>query len=138
MRAAVVIDASAALAWVLPGEGDAEGDALLDHVEERGAVAPALWRIEVANILLGAERQRRIQPGERTTRLAFLAALPIAANPETSDKAWTETVLLAERHGLTVYDACYLELALRLRLPLATRDRDLKRAADRVGLPSPA
>ena len=63
-----------------------------------------------------------------------LRSLPIAVDTETSDRAWTDTLDLAEHHGLRVYDACYLELALRKNVPLATRDRQLRQAAEREGV----
>jgi len=124
-----VLDSSVALAWVLPGEGDAATEALLDRVATAGAVAPGLWPLEIANVLLQAERARRITRAERQQALGLLAALPIRVDPEGASHAWGQSLTLAETLGLTVYDACTLELALRLGQPLASLDRPLRRAA---------
>jgi predicted nucleic acid-binding protein len=129
-----VIDNSVALAWCFEDEQTADVMALLDRVAEAGAVAPQLWPIEALNGLLTAERRGRIN-GEVRRRLAgFLGELPIRIDDETASRSWTTTARLAEQHRLTVYDATYLELALRLGLPLATRDTALAAAAEAVGV----
>jgi predicted nucleic acid-binding protein len=117
------------LAWVLPGEGDGATEALLDEVAAEGAAAPGVWPLEIANVLLRAERAKRITSDERRRALATLAALPIHIDADTAVQAWDRTLNLAEAQGLTLYDASYLELALRLSLPLASLDRTLRRAA---------
>ena len=66
--------------------------------------------------------------------MADLRSLPVDIDPETTSLAWSDTLDLAERHALTVYDACYLELALRTGLQLATRDRQLRNAAEQAGV----
>ena len=129
-----VLDSSAALAWVLPTEGSAEGDALLEQVAEAGALVPGLWRLEVANALLMAERRRRITWAERQEALSILADLPIQTDPHTAGHAWTETLALAAAWNLTSYDASYLELAMRAGLPLASWDRALREAARECGI----
>jgi predicted nucleic acid-binding protein len=132
--AAFVLDCSVALAWFLPAERSAATEALLDQVVEAGAVVPALWRLEVGNVLLMAERQGRISRAHRLAALAALRQLPISIDPETADHAWGAAMELAATHALTLYDAAYLELALRAGLPLATLDRALGQAARAVGL----
>lgn len=124
-----VLDSSVGLAWVLPGEGDGATEALLDEVAAEGAAAPGVWPLETANVLLRAERAKRITSDERRRALATLAALPIHIDADTAVQAWDRTLNLAEAQGLTLYDASYLELALRLSLPLASLDRTLRRAA---------
>lgn len=133
-RPRCVLDSSVALAWVLPGERTQAVEGLLDAVAADGALAPGLWPLEVANVLLQAERARRLAPGERGRALAALGTLPIAIDAETPARAWGETVALAEAHGLTCYDAAYLEVAARAGLPLATLDRRLARAAAERGV----
>ena len=130
----LVIDNSVALAWCFQDERTPALMAVLDRVEAGGAVAPQLWPLEASNALLVAERRGRISADDRTGLLRFLANLPITIDSETATQAWTGTAALAERHGLTAYDAAYLELALRLDLPLATRDRALVRAAEALGV----
>jgi predicted nucleic acid-binding protein len=132
--AAFVLDCSVTLAWFLPGERTSHTEALLDRVTEGGGLVPSLWRLEVANVMLAAERRNRITQAHRQTALAALRHLPIHIDPETSDHAWTGTLNLAAANGLTLYDAAYLELSLRTNLPLATLDHALSKAAQTVGV----
>lgn len=132
---ACVLDGSTALAWVLPGEGDAGTDALLDRITQAGALTPSLWPLETANVLLVAQRRGRITLAERQQALTTLAELPIHVDPHTVFHAWGDTLHLAETQRLTVYDASYLELALRAGLPLASRDQELRAAAASCGVP---
>ncbi len=129
-----VLDSSVALAWLLPGETTEATDQLLEHVSQAGAVAPALWPLEVANVMLNAERAGRVQAKDRLEALALLATLPIRIDGETAAHAWQDTLLLAETHRLTLYDATYLELARRRALPLATLDMALHAAAVKSGV----
>ena len=132
--ASVVVDASIVLAGIMPDEDSAPARAALDRVGEAGAVAPVIWRLEVANALLAAERRKRIDPPRRKQALALIAALPIEADLEIWDRAWDAILPLAQRFGLTAYDAAYLELAHRTGLPLATLDDDLRAAAMKLGV----
>jgi len=106
----------------------------LDQVAEKGALVPSLWPLEVGNVLLIAERHKRISSEQRHKALYTLTELPITVDPMTSHHAWLETMELAERYGLTLYDASYLELSLRRSLPLATFDKALKKAAHLAGV----
>lgn len=134
--AAFVLDASVALAWMLPDEANAtEARRLIDAVVEEGAVAPAHWRLEVGNGLLMAERRGRVRDGTADALLGRLAALPIALDPETAVRAWDAAPPLVRRHGLSLYDAAYLELAIRKGLALATFDAALRRAATAERVP---
>jgi predicted nucleic acid-binding protein len=100
---------------------------------------PALWRrnwpLEALNGLLTAERRGRIDAVLRRRLAGLLGELPIMIDDETASRMWTSTIRLAETHGLTAYDAAYLELALRLGLPLATQDAALIAAAQATGAP---
>ena len=102
---------------------------MLDRVVQRGAIAPQLWPLEAGNLLLAAERRGRIDAERRERLVHFLAELPIVIDPFTAERAWTSALILGARHRLTLYDAVYLELALRRRLPLATLDAALLGAA---------
>lgn len=125
----VVIDASLTLTWYFDDETTQAADAVLDRVSEVGAVVPTLWRLEVANAFQSALRRKRITALYRDESLIELAAMPITIDQDTDTYAWTTTVRLAERFGLTIYDATYLELAQRRSLPLATLDKELREAA---------
>lgn len=129
-----VLDSSIALCWVLPNEEPGPSDRLLADIIGQGAVAPALWLMEVANVLLMSERRGRITVAERIQALSLLKNLPVQIEPATAMRLWDRTVELAAAHRLTVYDATYLETALRLALPLATRDRALEGAARDCGV----
>ncbi len=90
-----VLDSSVALAWVIPGEGDTVTEALLDDVADVGAVAPGLWPLETANVLLAVERRGRITLMERQQALATLKELPIRIDPHTAAHAWGDALHLA-------------------------------------------
>jgi len=126
----VVIDASLTLAWYFDDEATPATDAVLHAASETGAVVPMLWRLEVANAFQSAIRRRRITAAYRDVALSALLALPITVDEDTDTYAWSTTLRLSERFGLTVYDAAYLELAQRRNLALATLDADLRRAAE--------
>jgi predicted nucleic acid-binding protein len=125
----LVLDSSVTAAWIYSNETTDAVREVFDLVTVNGAWVPALWRLEVANILEMGVRRRRTDAGFRDATLADLALLPIHLDPETDRQAWTSTMQLAERHGLTLYDAAYLELARRRALPLATLDTELRAAA---------
>ena len=135
---ALVIDSSAALSWCFEDEASPESDALFERVRDQGAVVPGLWHLEVANVLLQAERRGRITTGAVALRLELIAELPITTDNETTARAWREILALARAEGLTTYDATYLELAIRRGLPLQTRDAALITAAKRTGVAVPA
>jgi predicted nucleic acid-binding protein len=125
----LVLDCSIAAAWCFEDEASPAVDALLQRVRDEGALVPALWHWEVANVLTMAARRKRIGAADASARLSLLSALPIATDPEAPSRAWRETFVLAQTHALTAYDAAYLELAQRERLDLATKDADLIKAA---------
>lgn len=133
----VVLDSSATLAWIYGDEITDAIRSLYDLVAEEGALVPALWRLEVANALTFAVRRGRISADFRDAALRDLALLDIVADPQTWAHAWTATLHLADVHRLTLYDAAYLELALRNALPLASLDRDLCNAARTAGVTLP-
>lgn len=123
-----------ALAWCFEDEANARADALFDKVSVSGGVVPSLWRLEVANGLQMAVRRRRISAKARDQSLADLADLPLETDRETERRAWADTLRLAARHVLTLYDAAYLELAERRGLPLASLDQALCAAAHKAGV----
>lgn len=129
-----VVDSSVTLAWCFEDERTDATDALLHQVAASGAMAPALWPLEVLNGLAMAARRNRIDTDRRQRLESFLRDLPVILDDETAAQAWTVTARLAERFQLTVYDAAYLELAQRLELPLATLDQPLRAAASALGV----
>jgi predicted nucleic acid-binding protein len=131
----LVLDCSATLAWVYGDETTEAIRAVFEAVVNRGALVPALWRLEVANVLEMGVRRKRHDAAFRDATLSDLGLLPIRLDPETDRHAWGATARLAARFGLTLYDAAYLELARRVGLPLATLDNELRAAALAEGVP---
>jgi len=131
----LVLDCSATLAGVYGDETTDAVRAVFEAVGSNGAWVPALWRLEVANVLEMGVRRRRHDAAFRDATLADLALLPIRLDPETDQHAWGATARLAARHGLTLYDAAYLELARRADLPLASLDQGLRTASLAEGVP---
>ena len=130
----MIVDASVALGWHIGDEVTPGVVRILDNVFEGGGIVPSLWPLEVANGLLLAAKEGRVDQTEMDHVLAELALVPIEIDTLTGRQAWARTWKLAKKHGLTPYDACYLELALRLDLPLATLDGKLSVAAAKEGV----
>lgn len=129
-----IVDASLALGWYLKDEEDrAYNLDVLAGLETNEAVVPFLWTYEVANGLVMAHRRKRVTQDELVEIMASLRALPIIVDPPSADVA-LQLPALALKHQLTVYDSAYLELALRLKLPVATKDHALKRAMTSCGI----
>ena len=136
-----VLDCSVAVAWVFNDQANDATDALLRDLRDGGrAVVPPLLHLEFGNVLVQAERRRKLTAAQTSQRLEFFANLPIATDTAMNADLRTGIVRLARRTSLTTYDASYLELALRRGLPLATRDEALRTAACREAvaiLPGP-
>ncbi len=129
----IVLDCSVTAAWCLKDEKNAAADRVLGGVAEGGGVVPGLWAVEMANILVMAERRGRITSADAERSIDLLSQLPIEIEP-ADGQTLRRTRAVAREHGLTAYDAWYLELAIRLALPLATFDGALEAAAQRAGV----
>ena len=130
----IVLDSSTTIAFLIDDERTAGVTAVMRQVGSDGGVVPSLWRLEVANVLQSAVRRKRITATLRDGYIDHLRTLPIEIDDQTDDRAWSSTLRLAEQHGLTAYDAAYLELASRRRLPLASLDQRLRDAAGAAGV----
>ncbi|MGA8349295.1 MAG: type II toxin-antitoxin system VapC family toxin [Isosphaeraceae bacterium] len=130
-----VLDGSVTMVWGFEDEADEYAEAILERMPDLQAHVPSLWPLEVANALLVGERRRRITPAETAQFIAILGAFPITVDDQTVAHAWADTMHLARAHNLSSYDAAYLELAIRLGLPLAALDGKLKTAAGAMGVP---
>ena len=135
MTRALVVDASVAIGWVHPAQATKETAAALEAVEG-GAVleVPALWPLEVANALTVLVRRKKLTETDRQTALGWLRGLPVRTDQEMASLAFTTLSELASAYRLSIYDAAYLELAMRRGLPLATLDQRLRNAAAAVGV----
>lgn len=123
-----------AIAWLFADEHTGAVERLMSRVATEGAVVPSLWRLEVANVLRGAVRRGRCDEAYADRSLGRLARMPIQTDVETDEHAWGRTRDLSRREDLTLYDAAYLELALRRELPIASNDTALIAAAGRCGV----
>ena len=122
----IVVDASIAAAWLFDDEFDQRTAAMLSNVSGGVGIVPRHWHLEMRNALLMGERRGRIEPEHIAARLDGLNRIHLRTDPEPDlDAAFS----LARARGLTIYDAVYLELALRRRAALATLDGRLRRAA---------
>jgi predicted nucleic acid-binding protein len=130
----LVLDSSAAIAYCFDDEITPQVVAIFNRIIENGAVVPSLWRYEVANVLLLAERRGRVRPGFPQIAFDRFSETSIIIDEESDAQAWLATMRLADLYKLTAYDAAYLELAQRRRLPLATLDEALARAAKAAGV----
>jgi len=131
----LVVDASVALAWCFRDEATEATDDIVVRVRGEGGIVPSHWMLEVVNALLVAERRGRIAASGISSHIGTIEALAVDVDLETDRRAGHESLALARAERLTLYDAAYLELAMRRGAILATLDVDLAAAARRVGVP---
>lgn len=127
-----VIDASVTMAWCFADEATPGAESVLDHFSEDEAVVPAIWPLEIANVLLVAQRRKRLTEAQASRFLDLLQQLPIHVVDAPTDLAGV--VAAGRHHELSSYDAAYLVLAEHTGAPLATLDRRLADAATRAGV----
>jgi predicted nucleic acid-binding protein len=129
-----VLDTSVAASWFFEDEGGDYSSVVLESLNNAEAFVPSLWPLEITNVLIIAERRKRCSEAEAARFIELLDNLPITIDEETAHRAMHATYQLAREYGLTAYDASYLELAMRLGVPLATMDRQLADAAQKAGV----
>ncbi len=132
MMPSFVLDCSVTMAWCFADERTSAAAALQDRLTTEAAVVPAHWFLEVGNVLIMAEKHKRIVAPDAAQFLALLRILDIRADHETAPRTFDHLLPLCRAHHLTTYDAAYLDLAMRLQLPLATLDKDLRKAAKKL------
>lgn len=130
-----VLDNSVVMAWCFEDEASRYADAVLESLDSGEAFVPAIWPLEVGNVLLVAEHGNRLGKAGVVRFLTLLKALPIVVEQETPERMLTEIAALARDQHLSTYDASYLDLAMRLGLPLASQDNGLRKAAKRCQVP---
>jgi predicted nucleic acid-binding protein len=128
----LVIDNSIVMAWCFEDEASAYTDAIQELLVDNTAVVPAIWPLEVANVLLVAERKKRISKVDSGHFVALLSQLPIEVEPADSDRVFHDVLSLARQHQLSSYDASYLDLAIRKGVPIASLDKAIIRAAKEI------
>ena len=134
-----VLDASVTMCWLfLDGKPAERAYALkvLDAMKqaETKALVPAIWGLEVSNVIAKAESNGLLSEAQSEAFLEMLVSVDIGADAATSSRALSDTLQIARRYRLSAYDASYLELAMRMGLSLATLDQDLQKAAKKAGL----
>jgi predicted nucleic acid-binding protein len=133
MTPALVLDCSVAMSWCFADEASPAGQAVQERLVSESAVVPAHWHLEVINVLAMAERRKRIAAADSNQFLRLLGTFDIEVDVEASARAFAHLLPLCRSHGLTSYDAAYLDLALRRGLPLAKLDGELRAAASDLG-----
>lgn len=131
---AFVLDCSLTMTWLFEDESNEASDDVLHRLKNSVAVVPTIWPLEVANVLLMAQKHQRISPTKASGFVDALSALPIIVDETTSRRAMHSIYVLAESMRITIYDAAYLELAIREKIPLLSQDQDLIKAAKKSGL----
>jgi len=127
-----VLDCSITMAWCFEDESDDYTDGVLEDLKNTTAVVPAIWPLEVANVLLLAKKNKRITEVQAASFIDALLALPIVVDQSTTSRAMHSILVLAGQSDLTIYDAAYLELAIREEVPLLTLDKALIKAAKKL------
>ncbi len=132
---AFVMDASVTMAWCFEDEATPYTESVLERLRVEEAEVPAIWSLEVANVLLVAERRRRLTESQTVRFTEILLALPVNVDTEAKERCLGPILSLGREFALSAYDAAYLELAARRGLALATCDEGLKSAAAQMGVP---
>ncbi len=130
-----VIDNSIIMTWCFEDETNSYADIILDSMDSCTAVVPSIWPLEVGNVLLVAERKKRLTEADSSRFLALLSDLPILVEQESPERMIKEVFTLARSLNLSSYDASYLDLAIRKGLPIASLDKNLIKAAKKIKLP---
>lgn len=130
-----VIDNSIVMTWCFSDEANKYADIVLDSLETYEALVPAIWPLEVGNVVLAAERRKRLTESDGIRFINLIGKLPITVQQETPDRMLKEIFSLARECNISSYDASYLDLAMRSGVSIATQDSGLKKAAKRCDVP---
>ncbi len=132
MISAFVIDNSVVMSWCFKDETNRYADAVLDLLSDSSAIAPSIWPLEVVNVLLVAERRKRLKQADSIRFITLLSQLPIIVENEWPEKIMKDLLALGRANNLSSYDASYLDLAMKKDCPIATLDKKLIEAARAV------
>lgn len=130
-----IIDNSVVMSWCFKDETNKYTDAILDRLAKATAYVPAIWPLEVSNVLLVAERRKRLSQSDSSRFILLLSELPIIVEQESPERMFSEILALAREHKLSSYDASYLDLAMRRGLPIASTDKNILTAAKKSKVP---
>jgi predicted nucleic acid-binding protein len=129
---AFVLDASVSAVWALADESSPLAEIAASRLKSEIALVPPLWWYEVRNLLVINERRQRMTVGDSALFLELLSSFPIQIDPDEDEQP---IFRFARQYRLSFYDAAYLAVAQRNRLPLATLDKALQAAAQAAGIP---
>jgi predicted nucleic acid-binding protein len=124
------------MSWCFEDEWNSYSEAVLDSLADGEAFVPDIWPLEVGNVLLVAERKKRLGVASVVRFLELVSSLPLSVEQETPDRMLKEIVSLAREQGISTYDASYLDLAMRMDLPISTLDASMRKAARRLKIPA--
>lgn len=129
-----VVDNSVVLSWIFKDEHSRKSQEILNQLADRKAFVPSLWPYELANALWTAERNGRIKEADSAAFILYLRDLPICIEETAYGNITKDTLSVSRERDITVYDASYIELAIRKRLAMATFDRKLINICDQMGV----
>ena len=135
MNESFVIDNSVVMSWCFKNETNQYADAVLDRLLESTAFVPSIWPLEVVNVLLVAERKKRLKEADSVRFITLLSQLPIVVEYERTERIMKDLLALSRTNNLSSYDACYLDLSMRRGIAIATLDTQLKKAAKKTDVP---
>jgi predicted nucleic acid-binding protein len=127
-----VLDCAITMSWCFEDERNDYADEILETFGHRSATVPTIWPLEVANVLLMAKKNNRVTEIQSASFIDAIASLPIVIDQSTTSRAMHSIFSLAGQLNLTIYDAAYLELAIREKIPLLTLDKKLMKAAKKL------
>ena len=131
-----VVDCSVTMAWHFEDESNSYADKVLGSLGISEALTPAVWTLEVSNVLLVGEKRGRTTSAKSRRFVALIRSLPIRVVDHSPARVFDDVLGLGRDRNLTSYDAAYLDLARRLEMPIASINRRITRAAKRLGVPS--
>jgi len=134
MNDSFVVDNSVVMSWCFKDETNQYADAVLEKLSETTAIVPSIWPLEVVNVLLVAERRKRLKQADSVRFITLLSQLPIVVEHEWPEKMMTDLLALGRAKNLSSYDASYLDLAMRKDCPIATLDKKLMDAAKDISV----
>jgi predicted nucleic acid-binding protein len=135
MGESFVVDNSVVMSWCFKDETNQYADAILDCLSEATAFVPSIWPLEVVNVLLVAERKKRLSQADSVRFITLLSQLPIVVEHERPERRMTDLLALARSNNLSSYDASYLDLSMRKGIPIATLDTRLITASKKTDIP---
>jgi predicted nucleic acid-binding protein len=135
MSESFVVDNSIVMSWCFKDETNQYADTVLEYLTEATAFVPSIWPFEVVNVLLIAERRKRLSEADSVRFMTLLSQLPIIVEHERPERIMADLLALARANNLSSYDASYLDLSMRKGLPIATLDTRLIGAARMAKVP---